>query len=316
VYRFLLSRQWVILTLVALGLIPTMVWLGFWQLHRHEQRVERNDLIAGSLDSPKVAMTELTEVGGEPDPDDRYRPVTATGEYRVADQVLARQRANDAGAVGYYVLTPLIQEDGTGVLVNRGWVPAGNDPTRAPAVAAPPAGEVTVTGRLMVDETSGTTGIRDRSGLPEGMVMLINAERLGAEFGTPMLGGYVELTDTAPAAAEGGGGGGSRPEPLPEPDHTSIGAHFAYAIQWWLFAAGVPVGWVLLLRRELHDRRTQREPATGGAPGTGDAGDGGAGGPGSAGDPRSGAPSPRGSAEGDPTGAAPEAAPDPAAARL
>ncbi|CAM5682228.1 SURF1-like protein OS=Streptomyces griseomycini OX=66895 GN=FHS37_000041 PE=3 SV=1 [Streptomyces griseomycini] len=28
----------------------------------------------------------------------------------------------------------------------------------------------------------------------------------------------------------------------------------AYAVQWWLFAAGVPVGWVILVRREARER--------------------------------------------------------------
>lgn len=28
----------------------------------------------------------------------------------------------------------------------------------------------------------------------------------------------------------------------------------AYAVQWWLFAAGVPVGYVVLARREKRDR--------------------------------------------------------------
>lgn len=28
----------------------------------------------------------------------------------------------------------------------------------------------------------------------------------------------------------------------------------AYAVQWWLFTAGVPVGWVILVRREKRDR--------------------------------------------------------------
>lgn len=45
----------------------------------------------------------------------------------------------------------------------------------------------------------------------------------------------------------------------------------AYAVQWWLFAAGVPVGWVILVRREKRDREEaaardataeQPEPAT------------------------------------------------------
>ena len=254
-YRFLLSRQWVILTLVALLLIPTMVELGFWQLHRHEQRVARNELISHSLAAPAVPMAELTSVDHGPDPDDRYRTVTARGHYDPAHEMVVRNRPNGDGTNGYHVVTPLIQDDGTAVLVNRGWVAPGADPTAVPEVPAPPSGEVRVTGRLREDETGGNTGIRDRSGLPEGMVMLINSEQAAEELGRPVLRGHLELTETFPAP----GADEAQPELLPEPDHTGIGVHFAYAIQWWLFAAGVPVGWFLLLRREVQDRR--RPPA-------------------------------------------------------
>ncbi|GAA3885431.1 SURF1 family protein [Streptomyces sedi] len=260
-YRFLLSRQWVILTLLALLLIPAMVWLGFWQMDRHDQRVARNDLIASSLEAEPVPMAELSAPETGPDPDDRYRPATATGVYAADHEVLVRQRTNGDGAMGYHVLTPLVPDDGPAVLVNRGWVAAGQDLTRAPDVPPPPSGEVTVTGRLMADETTGNTGVRERSGLPEGMTMLINSEQRAADLGQPMLGGYLDLTETVP------------PDPadpalelVPEPDHTGIGAHFAYAVQWWLFAAGVPVGWVLLLRRDVNDRRAA-EPADAGGTG-------------------------------------------------
>lgn len=36
----------------------------------------------------------------------------------------------------------------------------------------------------------------------------------------------------------------------------------AYAIQWWLFSAGVPVGWVILVRRERRDRVAAAASAT------------------------------------------------------
>jgi cytochrome oxidase assembly protein ShyY1 len=251
VYRFLLSRQWVTLTLITLLLIPALVWLGFWQLDRHEQRVARNDLIGLSLSAAPVPMGELSSAGGAVDPDDRFRPVTAAGEYDPGHEVVVRQRTNPDGVTGYFVLTPLIQADGTAVLVNRGWIPTGGDLTRMPEVPGPPAGEVTVTGRLMADESSGTTGIRERSGLPDGMVMMINSVERADALGAPVLGGYLELVETSPGPADAD----AQPELLPEPDHTGIGAHFAYAVQWWMFAGGVPVGWVLLLRREVQDRR-------------------------------------------------------------
>ncbi|ARQ71424.1 SURF1 family cytochrome oxidase biogenesis protein [Streptomyces marincola] len=265
-YRFLLSRQWVILTLVALLMVPAFTWLGFWQLNRHEQRVERNDLIAASLAAPAVPMADLSSAGGAVDPDDRYRPVTATGVYDPGHEVVVRHRENDDGAMGYYVLTPLVRADGSAVMVNRGWVAAGREVTRVPEVAAPPGGEVTVTGRLMADESTGSTGIRERSGLPDGMVMMISSQERADAMGVPVLGGYLELTATDPAPADGE----AQPAPLPEPDHTGIGAHFAYAVQWWLFAAGVPVGWVLLLRREVQDqRRADAKAAAGGGDGAG-----------------------------------------------
>nr|WP_245240784.1 SURF1 family protein [Streptomyces spiramenti] len=258
------------LTLVALLLIPAFIWAGNWQYDRHDQRVARNELIGGSLAAAPVPMSELSGPGEAPDPDDRFRSVTATGRFDASQEVVARSRTgNQKGVLGYYVLTPLVPDEGPAVLVNRGFVPAGNDPTRMPEVPPAPEGEVTVTGRLMVDETTATTGIRDTQGLPEGMVMLVNSEQRAEAAGMPFLSGSMVLTELAPELPEGA----EEPERLDAPGHSGIGAHFAYALQWWLFAAMVPVGWWILLRRELADI------AAGGGEAAGPTGPGGAGGP-------------------------------------
>lgn len=60
VYRFVLTRQWVCLTLIGLALIPAMIKLGFWQFHRHEHRVAQNELIDANLRAKPVPMTEVT----------------------------------------------------------------------------------------------------------------------------------------------------------------------------------------------------------------------------------------------------------------
>ncbi|MEU9109082.1 SURF1 family protein [Streptomyces xanthophaeus] len=258
-YRFVLTRQWVCLTLVALALIPAMIKLGFWQFHRHEHRVAQNELIETSLRAQPVPVTGLTSPSHVVPRSDYWRTVTATGTYDSAHEVVVRMRTSDDDKVGFHVLTPLVLADGRAVLVNRGWVPGGGDPRAYPAVPAPPAGEVTVTGRLKADETSGGSGIKDRKGLPDRQVMLINSTQQAESLGRPVLGGYLELT--APVPQDGG------PEPVGEPDHDSIGAHMAYAVQWWLFASAVPVGWIVLVRREKRDREeaaaaaAEREPA-------------------------------------------------------
>ncbi|MEU5300189.1 SURF1 family protein [Streptomyces noursei] len=244
-YRFLLTRQWVILTLLGLVLIPVMIKLGFWQYHRHQHKVAQNAQIEHNVHATPVPVTELAAVGRTLPHGDMWRQVTATGSYDTAHEVVVRQRtAADEQSIGYYVLTPLVLGNGDAVLVNRGWIAAGNDLTKFPRVPAAPKGTVTVTGRMMADETTAASGIKDTRGLPPRQVMLINSTEQAKRVGRPMLGGYIE--QTAPKS--------DTPEQVPEPDYSSIGPHMAYAIQWWLFAAAVPVGWVVLVRRERRDR--------------------------------------------------------------
>ncbi|MGD3104754.1 SURF1 family protein [Streptomyces sp. YGL11-2] len=267
-YRFLLTRQWVILTLVGLVLIPVMIKLGFWQFHRHQHKVAQNTQIADNLAATPVPVTGLAAVGRDLPHGDMWRRVTATGSYDTAHEVVVRQRtAADEQTIGYYVLTPLVLGNGDAVLVNRGWISAGNDLTKFPDVPAAPKGTVTVTGRLMADETTAFSGIKDTKGLPPRQVMLINSRQQAQRVGRPLLGGYIE--QTAPRSP------GNSPELVPEPDHDSIGPHMAYAIQWWLFAAAVPVGWIVLVRRERRDRReAAAKAAQGAAEGAAAAGDG------------------------------------------
>ncbi|MEU8894046.1 SURF1 family protein [Streptomyces sp. NPDC048442] len=262
-YRFLLSRQWVILTLLALVLIPAMVQLGFWQFHRHEHKVAQNQLIAGNLRAKPKPVTELTSPGHTVPTADFWRAATATGTFDTAHEVVVRRRTSTDDKVGFHVLTPLNLKGGGTLLINRGWVAFASDQQAFPRIPAPPAGEVTVTGRLKADETTSGSGIKDLEGLPPRHVMLINSVQQSKLLGRPVLGGYLELTSPAPSDGS--------PEPIAAPDSDSIGPHMAYAVQWWLFVAAVPVGWVILVRREKRERdaaalarqdATAEEPAT------------------------------------------------------
>ncbi|WP_354642828.1 SURF1 family protein [Kitasatospora camelliae] len=256
-YRFLLSRRWAVIALIALVLIPTMVELGFWQYHRHQERVGRNELIGRSLTAEPVAVDTLASPGADVPKDLTWRAVTAVGRYDTGHEFVVRKRTRPAGnEIGYFVVTPLVLADGRGsILVNRGWVESGADAASYPTVPAPPTGEVTVSGRLRQDETTGASGIRDRGGLPHGQYMLINSGQQAERTGATLLGGFVELVNSTPAA-------GDVPELLPDPNHSDIGPHMAYAVQWWLFASLVPVGLVVMARREAKERTQQPAAAT------------------------------------------------------
>jgi surfeit locus 1 family protein len=135
--------------------------LGTWQLFRLQwkltliERVEQR-VHAAPVEAPGAA--QWPQLSAEADD---YRRVKLSGFYlRGLDtQVLA---SLDRG-IGYWVLTPLCRDDGSIVLVNRGFIRAGSGgwaPRPAPPMAAADpcakGGEsVTVTGLMRLSEASG-----------------------------------------------------------------------------------------------------------------------------------------------------------------
>ncbi|MFW5415583.1 SURF1 family protein [Nocardiopsis sp. CNT-189] len=229
---------------LVLVVVPSFIWLGFWQLHRWEEKSAAADLQEHNLAAAPVPVDELTAPGTDLDPDDRWRRATVTGTYDAEHELLVRNRDGSQG-VGLHVLTPLVTEDGTALLVNRGWVRQPPTSTEQPEVPPAPEGEVTVTARLQFSETTENTGVRDRGGLPEGQIMLIDVDGLAEDLPYPVYGGYGELTEQEPASDPA-------PEPLAAPE-TNLGMNLSYAVQWWVFTVIAVVGWVFLMRREIRD---------------------------------------------------------------
>ena len=256
----LLTRRWVILTLVFFVLIPVMYWLGTWQFHRYQQTNQSNQVISANLSAKAVPMESVSAPGRAVPASETYRAVTATGHYDPAHQFVVRHRTDANGDnIGFYLVTPLVLADGKVVLVNRGWVDPGNTTgTQFPAVPGTPTGTVTVSGRLRPDETSAKTGIRAVKDLPRGQFMLINSTEQAGSSAGPVLSGYLELTSTRPAPPKG-----DSAELVPGPNNTDSdsmavvgkGVHLPYAIQWWLFALMVPLAWGTLLRRDIRDMK-------------------------------------------------------------
>lgn len=249
------------LTLVFLAMVLAMYRLGLWQFHRYQQTNRSNHRISLAVHSPPVSVETLTRPGATVPGSERYRPVTATGHFDAAHQFVVRRRTNADGNIGFFLITPLVTSNGDALLVNRGWVaPDDMDGAAFPAVPKTPAGTVTLTGRLMPDETSGVSGIHEVKGLPPRQYMLISGREQAQHLPEPVIGGYMELVRSSPALARS-----ESAQLVPAPDANSQstsdaaivgqGVHLPYAIQWWLFALMVPVGWWILLRQELKDRR-------------------------------------------------------------
>ncbi|WP_190394272.1 SURF1 family cytochrome oxidase biogenesis protein [Nocardiopsis quinghaiensis] len=261
--KVLFSQRMLAFHALVLVIVPSFVWLGFWQLDRWEQRSASVDLQQGNLAADPVPVAELTGVGEDVDPADRWRTVEATGTWDTGHELLLRNR-DGSGGVGFHVLTPLVTGEGPAVLVNRGWVERGETALDQPEVPPAPEGTVEVAGRIHYSETEENTGLSNRDGLPEGQIMMVDVDMIADGLPYPVYGGYVDLTGQEPV-----------PDAAPEPvavHETDSGMSLSYAVQWWVFTLVAIGGWVFLVRREISDAR---EAAAGpeAAGDTGDTGD-------------------------------------------
>jgi cytochrome oxidase assembly protein ShyY1 len=153
--------------------------------------------------------------------------------------MLARGRAVE-GRVGFEVVTPLVLDDGTAVLVDRGWVPpAPGGAAALPRVPAAPSGPVTVVGRVHLSE-SRAGAIDRRDGRIE--VRRISVPQLAAELPYPVYGAYLLLDSQEPAADPG--------LALIPIRHENSWQNGGYVLQWWIFALLTVAGLIWLVRRE------------------------------------------------------------------
>jgi cytochrome oxidase assembly protein ShyY1 len=253
--RTLLTARWLGLLLAALALATIMVFLGRWQLHRYQERTEINDRIHAGESGATIPVEHLLPLpspvpgttGPEPAADAAWRRVTATGTYDTAHELLVRGRTVD-GSVGFEIITPLVREDGTAVLVDRGWVPpAPQGPTALPQVPAAPTGTVTVTGRVHPSESGGTDTVVIDGKTEIRRVAVGPISRYVNQY--PVFDAYLLAVDGTPGAT-------SQTIPI---DEENAWQNAAYVVQWWLFAGLTLFGFVYLLRKE--HREGARTPA-------------------------------------------------------
>lgn len=236
----LLRPRWIGLTLFTIAVIATCLRLGLWQLDRLEGRRDANARYEEGLSEPPRALEALLGDGGQL----AYRHAVASGRYDTEREVILYGRTLD-GRAGNHVLTPLVLADGRAIVVDRGWVPIEMD---SPPVAAadPPEGDVEVRGTLFADQPGGAGTAQEDVGRVT-TVRSVDLEAIGRDAPYDLVPWFLQLRSQSPAA-------GDLPVPTPEPELTE-GPHLSYAFQWFAFATIAAVGYVILVRREVADRR-------------------------------------------------------------
>jgi cytochrome oxidase assembly protein ShyY1 len=242
-YRFLLKPRWLAVHVLVIALVVVMINLGFWQLHRWQDRTAFNDAVRSRSAVPTAAFSDVVVSGADP-ADIAWRTVTVDGIYLDDEQVIVVNRSQ-SGVPGFEVVTPMQLDDGSLVLVDRGFV------TDATAVPAAPTGMVTVIGRLREPEGRHLGGLTDPSGdLTE--VQRIDIDRLAPQLPAPVAPVFIALLDSTPDQ-------GDPPTPIRDPELSS-GPHLSYMIQWWVFSAAAVAGWVIAVRRGAAARAKASAP--------------------------------------------------------
>lgn len=236
--RLLFSRRWWWTTLIVIAGMALLARLGFWQLDRLEQRRASNAQLLQQLNSAPL------DINSEPLPlnvaelEDRQAIVAGTFDYN--SQVLLTQQ-NWQGRPGVHLITPLIIDDlDAAVLVDRGWISAGQAETGDFAIYNDDDSAF-VEGVIKLSDSisSEPDGLSE----PKEEWYRVDIEAIETQMPYSLLPVYLEwLPDDSDLEL---------PYRAEREIDLSEGSHLSYAIQWFLFATVLAVGYMaLILQRE------------------------------------------------------------------
>ena len=170
---------------------------------------------------------------------DEYRKVRVTGVFRHERETLVNA-STELGS-GFWVLTPMQMNDGTDVLVNRGFVPP-NRRDRATRAATQPRGEVTVTGLLRIGEVGhGLIGYLRRDDPAADRWYWRDVKAIGAARGLQRLAPYFIDAEATPDPSGTQPVGGLTVISFPN-------NHLVYALTWFALATMAAAGAWRVLR--------------------------------------------------------------------
>ena len=215
------------LTLLTAVLLPMMLSLGFWQLRREAEKLELQAVWDARQVEMPVALSTVDTAE-----DQQYRQVHARGHFDNTHMFLLDDRTYQ-GKVGYEVIVPLMTDEGTVALVNRGWQPLGVSRAELPLVA-PIEGSVMIAASIYqpVGEAFLLGSELETGGWPK-VIQELDPPRLAA------LAGYIDKAKVFPYSlrlSEAAPGALIRYWPVIS---TTPEKHRGYAVQWFLMATAL-----------------------------------------------------------------------------
>jgi surfeit locus 1 family protein len=138
---------------VGIALFLGFIFLGSWQVQRRAWKLDLIERVEQRVHAAPAALPPPAEWPQITAADHEYRAVQASGQWLGGKTVLT-QAVTELGA-GFWVLTPLQLDDGSQVLVNRGFIPTEQRARWQAQPAQAQQDKVTVAGLLRISEPRG-----------------------------------------------------------------------------------------------------------------------------------------------------------------
>lgn len=253
-----------VLALVGVALFAAFTALGVWQLQRRAWKLDLIERTTARIHAPPTAAPGAREWPDVSAASHEYLAVQLRGHW-LADKTLLSQATTRLGA-GYWVMTPLERDDGTQVLVNRGFVPADQRARWAEQpVQATPGGPVTVQGLLRMSEPGG--GFLRRNDPAQSRWHSRDMAAMAQALQLPQAAPYfvdAGVPQAQPTPDLGAANTEQRPSaqgPWPREGLTVVrftNTHLSYALTWFAMALMVAGAGVVVARYELRLRASSR----------------------------------------------------------
>ncbi|MEY3407750.1 MAG: hypothetical protein RL038_811 [Actinomycetota bacterium] len=210
------------LTLALIVTLPLSALAADWQWNRHNERTERNELIATNRER-NLPLTDVLKMNAAQINANQFARVTVQGEFIANSQIFWRRQVLN-GQPGFIALAKFSTAEAD-LVVARGWVAAaGSIPDPNLDLSLPTTAQAFET-RIRINPAAEI----DPNDMPEGQTNSVGTQS--------DLAFYLEMTDADDPLLT-----------LPDPT-LEAGPHLGYVGQWILIGLTGVVAYVMILRR-------------------------------------------------------------------
>jgi surfeit locus 1 family protein len=225
IWRLTANRK---LTLFTLFALPTLIALGCWQWSRAAEKRVLEASYTAQQTQPPIALdaNNITTLAD-------YRRVFVQGEFDHKHTWLLDNKQRE-GRVGYEVVVPFVLDDGSMMLVNRGWL-AGSGDRQHPPLVPTDAGPQTLFG-ILVSATKHPLLNANHTGASwPRIIMAIDPPAMAQQLDQPLLERYLLLDEGSPGALVTNW-------PVV---NVSSAKHLGYAFQWFGMALALVIWFIV-----------------------------------------------------------------------